>query len=348
MSGELILVTGVTGFIAGHVAEQLLQRGYRVRGTVRSAKYTTLTKTIHVPGLELALIDDVATGDFSEALEGVDAVIHVACPLPGRAALDVLLSTAVEGTLNVVRQAEKLGITKIVVTSTFGTLVHPDEIPSYFAGLTFNESNFGNPSREDALAHPEDPIYEYFTAKTIAERALWAFVKEKPHLDVRTVLPGYAIGPYPKTFPLPTSQSTLGTNDYLYGILNNGQPPIAPNWIVDVRDVAKGHILTLLASLPPISSTSSKCEEGRRFIINGCTYTWKDAAVHLKKVRGDALEGRLVDLDKVPALPGVLSGLDCRRSREVLGFGEYLEVERTVEDAADELLGLEKIWAAKN
>ena len=33
--GSLILVTGVTGYIGAHVADQLLQRGYRVRGVVR-------------------------------------------------------------------------------------------------------------------------------------------------------------------------------------------------------------------------------------------------------------------------------------------------------------------------
>ena len=33
--GSLILVTGVNGFIASHVADQLLQAGYRVRGTSR-------------------------------------------------------------------------------------------------------------------------------------------------------------------------------------------------------------------------------------------------------------------------------------------------------------------------
>ena len=36
-------------------------------------------------------IADIATGDFPEALEGVDAVIHTASPLPDRAPPDVIL-----------------------------------------------------------------------------------------------------------------------------------------------------------------------------------------------------------------------------------------------------------------
>ena len=36
MSGELVLVTGGSGFIAMHCIVQLLAAGYRVRTTVRS------------------------------------------------------------------------------------------------------------------------------------------------------------------------------------------------------------------------------------------------------------------------------------------------------------------------
>ena len=43
----------------------------------------------------------------------------------GRSGYSLVLSTqtAIEGTLNVVRQAEKAGITKVVVTGTFGNTI---------------------------------------------------------------------------------------------------------------------------------------------------------------------------------------------------------------------------------
>ncbi|KAG6819145.1 hypothetical protein H0H93_014920 [Arthromyces matolae] len=69
MSGKLVLVTGVTGFIAGHVANQLLDAGYRVRGTARRNKLETLRETVKITGLEFVQVDDVATTDFTEALE---------------------------------------------------------------------------------------------------------------------------------------------------------------------------------------------------------------------------------------------------------------------------------------
>lgn len=34
--GDTVLVTGATGFIGSHVIDQLLARGIKVRGTVRS------------------------------------------------------------------------------------------------------------------------------------------------------------------------------------------------------------------------------------------------------------------------------------------------------------------------
>ena len=38
MSGELVLVTGGSGFLGAHCILELLKAGYRVRTTVRSAK----------------------------------------------------------------------------------------------------------------------------------------------------------------------------------------------------------------------------------------------------------------------------------------------------------------------
>ena len=42
---SLVLITGVNGYIASHVADQLLEAGYRVRGTTRSlSKVESLAK----------------------------------------------------------------------------------------------------------------------------------------------------------------------------------------------------------------------------------------------------------------------------------------------------------------
>ncbi|KAF9479207.1 NAD(P)-binding protein [Pholiota conissans] len=346
MAGELILVTGVAGFIASNVAEQLLERGYRVRGyvlhssTARGPKYQLLTKTVNKPGLEFVQIDDIATGDFTAALEGVDAVIHLAAALPGKRSIEETHASAIEGTLNVVRQAQKAGVKKFVVTGSFGSLLSPTHMPA-FAGLTFTEADWGTTSDEEFEQQRDNKFYVYFAAKLKAELALWEFAEQHPDLQVATVLPGYVIGPYTETFPLPTNVESMGTNDYIHGLLNGGEVPFAPNWIVDVRDVARGHVRAF-EELPNASG-----RKDGRFIVSYATYTWGKAAAYLKETRPD-VKDRIVPLDTINPLPGVLSNLDNSRTNKVLGMGEYYTVEQSLDAAVDAVLKLEKHWKSVN
>lgn len=82
-----ILLTGITGFVASFVALNLLQKGYKVRGTVRSEKKAEdfkalpdFTKYVKDGSLTFAVVPDLVTGDFTESLVGVEHVQHVASP----------------------------------------------------------------------------------------------------------------------------------------------------------------------------------------------------------------------------------------------------------------------------
>lgn len=80
-----VCVTGANGFLASHIVDELLRRGYKVRGTVRSVKDES--KTAHLLGLQnaakrLKLVEADLNDDdpFIEAFDGCEYVIHTASP----------------------------------------------------------------------------------------------------------------------------------------------------------------------------------------------------------------------------------------------------------------------------
>lgn len=74
--GQVIVVSGATGFIGSHVADQLLAAGYKVRGTTRSVQkgawIEELFQRKYGPGnFELKEVSDMAAeGAFDKVVDG--------------------------------------------------------------------------------------------------------------------------------------------------------------------------------------------------------------------------------------------------------------------------------------
>ena len=88
MSKARVLITGISGFTAKHCAVELLNAGYRVRGTVRNlascdAVHATLGQHADVGALELVEADLLADQHWPGAVDGCNAVMHVALPILG-------------------------------------------------------------------------------------------------------------------------------------------------------------------------------------------------------------------------------------------------------------------------
>lgn len=82
--GDLVLITGASGYIASHTVIQFLEAGYRVRGTVRSQSkaewlYKLCDEKYGKGKFEAVVVPDMmADNAFDEAVKGVSGVCHMA------------------------------------------------------------------------------------------------------------------------------------------------------------------------------------------------------------------------------------------------------------------------------
>lgn len=338
MSKPIVLITGISGFVGSHVAVELVKNGYAVRGTVRAAKQESLNSSLsNQADISLIPLEDVATGDLTEALKGVHAVIHIASPLAGKETPEKALKIAIEGTTNVLRQAAAAGVNKVVLTSSWGTTLHPS-LKETFAGITFNENSWGEVTDKDALEGP-NPLYVYLSTKILAERAAWAFAKENPGFDLATINPPFIYGPKAEGFPHP-SPGALGTNGLVYALIKGepGRPlPLQlPPFFSDVRDVAKAHVAALKVE-------NSALGKNKRYLISGGLFTWRQATEYIA-TEFPELKSRLPALGEPGALPGKLSAIDTKPASEELGLNAPIDWKTTVRDTIKTLLEAEESW----
>ena len=230
-----VLVTGASGFIGSHIVQQLLEGGYRVRGTVRDPVKTRAEG--HLTGLsgaderlELFAADLLTQGAFDDAVRDCKYAIHTASPY----AIDVadpqrdLVDPAVRGTISVLESCRKIdSMRRVVLTSSVAAITdHAD-------GHLNTESDWNTGS--SLTRNP------YYYSKTLAEQAAWQFVEAgKPRFDLVVINPFFVIGP-----SLVPAINTSHTS--LIGLTNGHIPAvIALEWaLVDVRDVARAHILAM-------------------------------------------------------------------------------------------------------
>jgi nucleoside-diphosphate-sugar epimerase len=174
-----VLVTGGSGYLAGHVIRRLLDDGYAVRTTLRSLdrEPEVRTRIDRDPGeLSFAAADLTSDNGWATAMAGCDYVLHVASPFPPQQPKneDELIAPAREGTLRVLRAAATAGVRRVVVTSSFAAIGYSPKPP----GVPYDESDW-----TDATGR-QSP---YVKSKTFAERAAWDFAaqhRDGPELTV--------------------------------------------------------------------------------------------------------------------------------------------------------------------
>ncbi|ONI71733.1 hypothetical protein BWI15_16430 [Kribbella sp. ALI-6-A] len=298
-----VVVTGATGYLAGWVIVELLQRGYRVRATVRDLERAEPARAAIVARsatgtLELVRADLLADAGWDDAVAGADAVLHTASPMPFDTRTD-LITSAREGTRRVLTAAARNGVQRVVFTSS-GATARPDDP----AGVAI-ETMWSEPVGTAAHMYPDSKIY--------AERLAWELAGELG-LRLTTVLPSFMQGP-PVGAP-----ERAGTIDVIRRLLDRALPALPHlGWnIVDVRDVARLHVLAL----------ENPASIGERYHGSGTFHWYRDVARVLRA-------GLPEQTRKVPTreLPDVVVRLMALRNRQLAMIVGELGITRTVDNS---------------
>ncbi|KAG8923398.1 methylglyoxal reductase (NADPH-dependent) gre2 [Tulasnella sp. 418] len=270
-----ILVTGASGYIAVWVAKSLLQRGFTVRGTVRSkGKGEYLRNALSEFGdkFEYVIVEDIAkSGAFDEAVKDVDGVAHTASPVTSNADdPDELIIPAVHGTLSVLESIRENGdrVKRVVVTSSFASVLEPHTSPYTYTELDWNDFAIKEVKEKGRDA---DPMIKYRASKVMAERAAWDFVKEHQSeigFDLVTLLPTFVFGPLLHEVNSPDSINiSVGLLRSAVIQPHEGGALTDPRGnYVDVRDVADAHVQAIL----------QEKAGGERFLVGVAPYCWQD------------------------------------------------------------------------
>ena len=253
---SLVCVTGVSGFVGSAIARELLEHGYRVRGTARSPE-AVLTHLRSLPGaerLEVVAADLDEAGSFDPAAAGCDYVVHAASPyvLTVKDPQRDLVDPAVRGTLSVLSSARLAATVKrVVVTSSFAAVTDEPE-------GTYDETHWNETS--SLTRNP------YYFSKVAAEMAAWDFVAGQPGFDLVVINPSLVIGP-----SLVPSVNT--SNQLLADLTTNAYPGILDlsYGLVDVRDAATAHRLAL--ETPSASG---------RYLCTADVWTMRQIVAHAK------------------------------------------------------------------
>ncbi len=243
-------VTGATGFIGASIVRELLKDGHKVTVLARHGSDTANLQGLDVTILRGDLHDQQQLGN---GMSGCDWVFHAAadyrlwCPDP-----QVMYHANVAGTRTLLSAALASNVTRVVYTSSVGTLGNPGD---------------GRPGTEDTPVSLQDMVGDYKKSKYLAEREAEKFVDKG--LGLIIVNPSTPVGPF-DIKPTPTGKIIVDfLNRKMPAYLDTGLNLIA------VEDCARGHILA-----------AEKGRVGQKYILGNHNLTLCDIFNMLGQLTG--------------------------------------------------------------
>ncbi len=245
-----VFVTGATGFIGACLSRELLSFGCRVRVLTRPGSDRRNLAGLDVEFCEGDLLDSES---LARGISGCDTLFHVAADYrlwtrdPSS-----MYAVNVGGTRAVLEAALQNGVSRVVYTSSVGTLGNPGD---------------GTPGTEETPVSFSDMVGHYKKSKFLAEREAERFIQRG--LPVVIVNPSTPVGPH-DIKPTPTGK-------IIVDFLNRKMPAYLDTGLnlIDVEDCARGHILAALHG-----------RVGEKYILGNVNLTLRDIFSLLEEISG--------------------------------------------------------------
>jgi len=223
-----IMVTGANGHVGFNLLKMLKEMGYiNLRASVRDATDSTKTTALKALGItDIVSLDILNADSFASVSQGIDVLFHVAA------------------TYRILNAAAQNKIAHVVMTSS--TVTMPTAIP----GQTL----------PDETEWRTDLQVPYMRAKVEAEKLAWDLAEEHD-IKLATILPGAILGPNFGT----GTQSTDFIKAMMMGSMRMGTIGIYFP-VIDVRDVARAHILAAEQGVVGRFAAVSDVETAPKFV----------------------------------------------------------------------------------
>lgn len=245
-------LTGATGFVGGHLARLLIERGHDLRVTYRDGRRLERLGELDAEAVKADVLDRAA---MRRAAKGADVLFHCAGVVGSRPAERIWEVNAVAPRV-AVEAAAAAGVPRVVVTSSV-------------AGI--GPAGPGEVADERSVYRTGELGLTYVDAKHEGETQALA-AGARLGVEVVIVNPSYVLGP-PLDRSQPGETSTRTVGNYLRGRL----PAVVDGHtnIVDVRDVAAGHLLAAEQGRP-----------GERYVLGGHNCSWVEVIDRVAELSG--------------------------------------------------------------
>ncbi|HTO98185.1 MAG TPA: NAD(P)-dependent oxidoreductase [Myxococcales bacterium] len=240
-----VLLTGGSGFLGSFVAEQLASEGHVVRALVRPRSDRRVLEKL--AGVEFApgAIEEPAT--LQPAVEGVDAVVHVAGIVKARRPVE-FFEVNTQGTKNLLEAAAGQGVGRFVYVSSLAAV---------------GPSQDGTPVPDDAEPRP---VTHYGRSKLEAERAVLA-AKDRIHVTV--VRPPLIYGPRDRE----TLAFFTSVRNGVLPMTGDGKNTLSVVYVVDCASAI-------------VRALGVQASGRTYFVDDGSVYVWREALAQIESALG--------------------------------------------------------------